>query len=603
MAAKCSTCLSSLAPRSQHRPASVFPASYVEEVSLTPEIVDRLERAAASSDGFPRTSSAFEALIDRDNTTQYAPLVTALGYHFIERGAEEQRARAEDAFGAMMEFDNRRFPQRLAELDEDTFAIWAEVVAATDDPVLLARFHDLLWVVRNSDRPDLHARSACDAYLELGNRQGWHAMERADCLSRALELANAVSDDERRLKVQAEMQRVITVELEADPTSDASGPGVILTLLRCLCDLGTLSRGTLDGLLAQVGERYASDPFIGDSVSDLRERVIDPAKRRELREAQVQSWRDKAAVETGFLRVIHLEHALEIARLHRLESETDSLLRELQEIPEEDLELKEIGAEIELPVDEVEAFVEAFVDADGGWRGSLTRFGNYGPPGGTQEDLDGRIDELMRRSPFQFHVTKVVYGPSRTSLFKAVDDESHRRLARAEQRRLSAHVWSLLAIDVLRAIDERQGAPSLQELTEFFTTDLIPTELAGRIARGVELYWEGLYDESGHMLAPRLEAVVRGFARRAGVPIIREPQGPKPGGVRSLGDLLWALRGAFGEDAWRLYLENLLTDQLGINLRNVVAHGLRAEVDRLDVVLLVHAACYLRLLGTQRHQS
>jgi Domain of unknown function (DUF4209) len=423
-------------------------------------------------------------------------------------------------------------------------------------------------------------------------------MEKADCLSRALELASAVGDDERRLKVQGEMQHVITVDLESDPTSDASGPGVGLTLLRCLCDLGTLDRGTLDSLLVRVGERYGSDPFIGDSVSDLRERVIDPSKRRELRAAQVQSWRDKAADETGFLRVNHLEHALEIARLHKLESETNSLLRELQEIPEEDLELKKIGADIELPTDEVEAFAEEFIDAENGWQASLTRFGNHGPPGGTQENLDGRIDELMRLSPLQFHVTKVVYGPSGTSLFRAVDGESHRRLARAEQRRLAAQVWSLLAVDVLAMIDERQGAPSLHEWTEFFTTELIPVDLAKRIARGVELYWEGSYDESAHMLVPRLEAVIRGLARRAGIPIIREPQGPRPGGVRSLGDLLRALRGAFRDDSWRLYLENLLTDQLGMNLRNVVAHGLRLEVNRLDAVLLVHAACYLRLLGT-----
>jgi hypothetical protein len=89
------------------------------------------------------------------------------------------------------------------------------------------------------------------------------------------------------------------------------------------------------------------------------------------------------------------------------------------------------------------------------------------------------------------------------------------------------------------------------------------------------------------------------MARRIGIPIFREPSGAKPGHVQSLGLILDQLRPAFGQAAWHAYLENLLTDPLGLNLRNVIAHGLRDQVDRLDAALLIQAACYLRLLKVE----
>jgi hypothetical protein len=47
--------------------------------------------------------------------------------------------------------------------------------------------------------------------------------------------------------------------------------------------------------------------------------------------------------------------------------------------------------------------------------------------------------------------------------------------------------------------------------------------------------------------------------------------------VRSLGDLLEALDGRLATPGWHNYLKSLLADPLGLNLRNVIAHGLRGR--------------------------
>jgi hypothetical protein len=75
----------------------------------------------------------------------------------------------------------------------------------------------------------------------------------------------------------------------------------------------------------------------------------------------------------------------------------------------------------------------------------------------------------------------------------------------------------------------------------------------------------------------------------------RRPRG-KSGTVQPLGELLYQLHERFfGSEAWRTYLLHLLVDPLGLNLRDVIAHGVRARTERADAALLLHAAAFLRL--------
>jgi hypothetical protein len=565
-------------------------------MDLQAETIATLEQAAEESNGLDLMGSQLQSLATKENRDQLEPFVIALGYLFVEQSDEELRGRSEEAFGAATEFDNRRFPPRLEDLDEESLAAWEAALTSVEHPALVARLQDLLWVARRSERPDLHARAAADAYLMIASRGEWHTMDRADALSRAIELSRSVSDQERSEIARDAMVAMVEVELGQEPGGEEGGPGVILTLLRALRASKMLNPEDLDGLLLRTGLHFTGDQHVGDSVADLREQHLDPEARRRMRREQVAAWRQAADDAHGLVRAAHLEHALAIARTHGLKAEQDDLLRDLQEISEDDLELKEISTEIRIPSEELEAFIEAFIDEGGGWKGSLTRFGNAGPPGGSETDVNDRVDELMGKAPIQFLVRKVVYGSSGAAIFEALDGQSHRLLAVAEQRAFATRFWTLSAVRVLGRIQEKQRTPAPGELAEFFTTDLIPGDLATPMARSIELYWRGDFDEAGHMLAPRLERAVRELARRVGLPIIRPPRGLRPGGVRTMGDLLESLKGAFTDDSWRSYLRSLLADPLGVNLRNVVAHNLQPTCGQGEVALMIHAACFLRLL-------
>ena len=246
------------------------------------------------------------------------------------------------------------------------------------------------------------------------------------------------------------------------------------------------------------------------------------------------------------------------------------------------------------------------VVGDDDLQGALTRFGVAGPPGGEPEELDQQIDDLRRAAPLQFLVTQVVMSSDESSvLFLANTDERRQQWARAQQRANAARLWSLLAANILDEIREaHSGRVGRGAVPELFTTTLIRSEIADRIARAFVHYWAGEPDDAAHVIAPRIEAILRELARHLGIPTYLEPSGASPGREHPLGWILEQLRPVFARGArgWHAYLFNLLADSLGLNLRNVIAHGLRDEIDRGDAALLLQAACYLRLLKVERRE-
>jgi hypothetical protein len=104
-----------------------------------------------------------------------------------------------------------------------TWRFWHEASDELDSPVARARLRDLLWERRVVPRPDLHARAAADALLELVALEHWHVMERTTCLSRALELANTINDDPLRTRAVERIVPFIEAVLAAEGARSGGG--------------------------------------------------------------------------------------------------------------------------------------------------------------------------------------------------------------------------------------------------------------------------------------------------------------------------------------------------------------------------------------------
>jgi len=422
-------------------------------------------------------------------------------------------------------------------------------------------------------------------------------MEATEGLIRALELSQELSDTELMGVVVAQMLEVVAGEL----AERADRPGISFSLLRALVDLRPAQRpSSLLALVQQAESVYGADPHHVESAMELQVALVAADARTELRVRQVELWRERARHAEGILRTTFLEKALDVARTHALSDLARELRVELQAVTEEDLGLKAISAEVQIDRAKLEQFHHAFVAFDT-WQQSLAAFGAYGPPGGEPDAFEKAVERQMRDHPIPYSVHKVVLDTDLgIPVFHAIDEASHKLAAMAQSRWMSSRFWAISAVAVLERIEDHYGRPAHEELTIWFTTDLIDEGTAERIARAFELWWDDHPDESAHLLVPRLETAIRSLAREAGLPIIREPYAGKPGGVRPLGELLHALRPSFPLPGWPVHLYHLLSDPLSLNLRNVIAHGIRARIERTDAALLLHAAAYLRTLGVER---
>jgi hypothetical protein len=569
-------------------------------MSVDPELVDWIREAVAEAESWEDIRASLQAHDPDGEDVRLRPFVFAFSYRLHERFAST-RERAGGPFGSMVAGEGWRFPPALADIEEADVATWQAALAAIDEPAVQARLGDLLWERRAKPDPHLAAATAADGLLALAADERWRSMERAHFLSRALELATQLRDTAR---ATAAIERLIAFA-GADLAGTDGGPGLSLGALRPLVALPPEQRpDDLDAMLQRVSEKYGADPYIVTSVADLRSPLLDGDARQELRRAQVQEWRDRAGQVGGMIRVHRLEMALELARRHGCHDEVRELRSELGAIGPEELELKEIGAEIELPPEEVERFLASFTDAPS-WRHALGLLAAQPPPGGSPEELAEAVDRQMEEFPVQFLFGKSLIGPDNaTAIFRASTREEHHRLASAEQRAQHGRIWGMFCARALRRIGEREDRPSVGEMTELLQGDFVDEETAERVASAIELFWEERYDESAHVLVPRIERTLREMARQVGIPVVRavEP-GRDVGGVVMLGTLLFEITPVFPDEDWHAYLLNLLADPLGLNLRNSISHGLHGRVGSVDASLLVQAALFLAGLSLDESQE
>jgi hypothetical protein len=177
-------------------------------------------------------------------------------------------------------------------------------------------------------------------------------------------------------------------------------------------------------------------------------------------------------------------------------------------------------------------------------------------------------------------------------------------MARGRQRdiHVNFHGGVLIAPMFDEAI-KHHDRPTREDLVQHFATELIGVGRGERIARSLELFWDQEYDESAHLITPRLESVLRDMARRSGILIVKRAEEGRFGGVVSLNVVLSKLRELYEPAPWFDYLEALLCDPTAINLRNDIAHGLVDRVGRTHAALLMQAACYLALMAKDPEPS
>jgi len=376
---------------------------------------------------------------------------------------------------------------------------------------------------------------------------------------------------------------------------DEFRPGIPMNILEALADLRPDDRPeSLRDLVASAGKRYGSDPYNAQSTSELLVQLTPMEDREALRRQQVERWKQEADQSTGILRYARLQEALGLARKHGFTDLADEVLVTMQSMTDDDLELKTVSAEVKVPREKIDAYVQGFTDRSESWQEALSRFGASGPPSGNSTKNLESVRDMASKHPLSRLITKQVIGRHSSPTASPASEDEHDRLDLAGHEALAIRVWAPLGVEILESIKEKFGEPDRRDLAEFFTTELIDKAIADRLADSVLRFYRGDNDAALHILAPQVEAAIRGAAAHIGIVVIKTPQGPTPGGVRALGGILAECEGRMDE-SWRRYLSTALADQVGVNLRNEIGHGLYGPPVRADVAILIHIACHVRL--------
>lgn len=563
--------------------------------TLTEGEVRIIQEALEGRPTWSELARALEAQAKSQESEGLRMLSLAFVYDLIDPAQDGRRATAGGPYATMFESEEGAFPPRPADVVAEVRVIWRSARDAVEDPIVGARIADLLYVAEGkSAYPE--GRAGARELLRLAGLSEWRSIDRAVCLSRAMEVMAELND---RDALQAAVQAAVAL---TDEMLRQEHPGPPFIVLRALIALKSTQRpDNLDDLLDRVIERFDGSPDCEEPLALAARATSDAQRRRDLRYRQLQLRIGEVETSQGLGRVWALQRAIELARRYGFTTEAAELLKQQQDVPKEELGFESATSSVEVPKDAVRAQVDLIVGSHAAdLFDALGRLGKFGPPGGSSEDIDR---EVKQAGDFAFLglIGQSTIGPaSSVPNFIANDPESKRLLGRGQRRRMQASFFgSVLIAPMLDEAVVHHGRASRGQLAEYFSTKLIGPERGERIARALELFWDQHYDDSAHVIVPRLEAILRDLARHGGITIAKPAYEGRFAGAVSLNVVMAKLRELYDDTPWLCYLDALLCDPHAMNLRNDIAHGLVGCVDGAAAALLIHVACYLALLEGQ----
>ena len=512
-----------------------------------------------------------------------APHQAAFSYIYVEQANTDYRARY-GPLGPLWEMQGNIYPAPLDHLPAGALESWADAFSSIGDPLLRSRYGDLLWLVRAGDAPHQYGHAAVDAYTILADGDDG-LLTATHAAQRGIELALELNDQRALADLAARSVTRAARLLSLGPDR----PGAVMRLLEAVADLSPGSRPASLLATALLAEQtYEANTNVGDAIADLLASITpDPAAIEAIRRRQLARWQTLIATTSGIVLQAHLQHAMELAALHQLTDIREDLRRTYQAAQATPLELHELGVEVSVPAADLDRMIATFVGDDTAID-ALRRLASYSPAG-DPADVRAFVTEQMNKNPIRFLATGVLIGDDNMTIryLRTPDEHFEAQLRAHEELRIRTFAAAVLKPALVKIVD-RYGTPDQASLQSALASTAIDAALAATLGQGVGEFFVGAHDRSAHLIVPRLERGLRELGRRAGVIVVREPIGDRPGGVRPLGGILSDLTGVIPED-WRRYFANLLTDELGINIRNRVAHGLVDQVPDQDAALLVHA--------------
>ena len=321
------------------------------------------------------------------------------------------------------------------------------------------------------------------------------------------------------------------------------------------------------------------DPWIIEKQAQLLADYYNTLQKKE-EIKRVLSVVEKAFVQekkhmSGLQFAGNLEMIQRLFSHYQLHDEAKRLLFDVQKATKESIkEMTPHKVEFDIPKEVFEQADLMFGDKCSSDEERWNNFIIYFIPNKTQEEV--KLKELAQKYPFRFMMaTKLMDAKGRpTSTIGPIDEDFDSNLAHhiAENMNINFH---FLEMAIKRLI--RTNAITTAKIMDNFIIPcpLFEKERYNIIRESLDLFFNGKYVLFCHLIVPQIENAICNLVELSGLSALKQQKNNKGFQLKTLDDLLreQPVVDAFTEDG-SYYLRIVLTNQLGLNIRNLLCHGL-----------------------------
>lgn len=468
---------------------------------------------------------------------------------------------------------------------------WRGLLELVNSGVSRARLAHLLFECGGPER-HLDATTAIESYLSSA-RDWRRRLDAVDDLGLALRLARAMGDEARTVSALEGLVDVVEAQLNED--TPLAGP-VLRALEHVVHE--PMCPDRVDAILDRAANELLDSDLRDRALRLIHGRCKDDACRRDVWNRRVDAYIHMSSTSEGILRLVYLQDALAIAEASSIPELREHAAAALQEIRDEDLGLIRFESS-SAQYEELFERVRDSLIAGATWQQALSAFANAGPLTGDLASNRALVVQLRAANPLTSLMPVTLVGPDGLPILTATTDEEKFAydLVRCELQYLQNFLRPL--VSALHSLVERFGLPESAELALFLRSmpGITPRSL-GAIARALYRFWGGDSEAAIYTLTPQIEALVRELILRTDRGIYKLRTTHKPGQFPGLGAMLPILFDEYEvSDSQQRFLTTVLTDAAGLNVRNLVSHGIQDYADPGTAALLIHTALFIATLS------
>lgn len=490
-------------------------------------------------------------------------------------------------FGPMMIWKNKdgtvTESPSITRVTPEIVTYWAERVKQVNNPVLKARYADLVWDFSKKIKGDAPhfsiARIVIESIIEISHKNCHeYQTDVISKLKRALSLALAINDSQRVEKVK---EAVIAFE---NMISEDDKPGLWGFTYDLLLENKKVSLtadqknkiiSDLEDRLKRTSNIESLNPWAAEHASIRLANYYRSIKQSnnikrvllKLGKAFEIKGKSSAALQL----YAWLQHVHAIYLEYGLNEDAERLRIMLRELgPKITSEMKSIPFSAEIPRDKMDKYIEAMVAGD--LNSALCRMVIHFIP--KKNRIEKQLEDLSEKAPLSFLFGKGVHDTEGRLLATvgSLDDDLVGNVIQQISQNMA--IESVFLRDVLEALIKKFNITKERLIDYIYKSPIFSEDKKEIIAQGFGALLVGDHLVAIHLLIPRIEDAIRILVENMGGSVLKPA---RAGGfhLKTLDELLRDTKviSVFGEDA-TLYFRVLLTDQRGWNIRNNVCHGI-----------------------------